>query len=51
MGVINVYLYMPINIYLNIFFLMGIYMGVINGCYLNILTLFFYKCVWLKPNK
>ena len=25
-------------------------MGVFNGCNLNILTLFFYKCVWLKPN-
>ena len=36
--------------YLNIFFI-GIYMGVINGCYLNILTLFFYKCVWSRPTQ
>ena len=50
-----VYLYVPINCdYLNIF-LMGVFIWVficaLNRAYLNILTLFFYKCVWLKPNR
>ena len=50
MGVINGYYYVPLIKY----FLMGVIICII-GCllwciYLNILTLFFYKCVWLKPN-
>ena len=37
--------------YLFICIIIGVYLYATKWVYLNILTLFFYKCVWLKPNK